>query len=122
MSPAAVRIDSSSSSRVVAPSARAAIVRVDTIIGSTPRSPSDARATALTILFTSTGSSMPLRFRTRMLVAASTVVVASSTAVRWSSVIAMCSPSPRRVFRVERRHARRAAPLTASPPQRVTDL
>ena len=44
------------------------MVRVDTIMGSTPYRPSVALATALTILLTSTGSSVPLRLRTRMLV------------------------------------------------------
>ncbi len=61
-----MRIDRSSSSRVVAPSASAEIVRVATRIGSTPSRPSEARAIALTILLTSTGSSAPLRFLTRM--------------------------------------------------------
>ena len=67
MRPAAVRIDSSSSSRVVAPSARAEIVLVATRIGSTPGRPSAQRATAFTILFTSTSSKSPFRFLTRML-------------------------------------------------------
>ena len=66
MRPAAVRIDRLSSSFVVAPSASAEIVRVATRIGSTPSSPSDARAMAWTILFRSTASSWPLRFITRM--------------------------------------------------------
>ena len=66
MSPAAVRIDRSSSSRVVAPSASAEMVRVATRMGSTPSKPSDALAIELTILLTSTGSSAPLRFFTRM--------------------------------------------------------
>ena len=51
---------------VLAPSASAEMVRVATRIGSTPSRPSDARAMALTILLTSTGSSAPLRLRTRM--------------------------------------------------------
>ncbi len=51
---------------MVAPSASAEIVRVATRIGSTPSSPSEARAMAFTILLTSTGSSAPLRFLTRM--------------------------------------------------------
>ena len=42
--------------------ASAEIVRVATRIGSTPSSPSEARAIAFTILLTSTGPSAPLRF------------------------------------------------------------
>ena len=52
----AVRIDSSSSSRVVAPSYRPAMVLSATRMGSTSGMPSQQRVTARTILLTSTGS------------------------------------------------------------------
>ena len=68
INPAAVLIDNSSSSLVVAPSARADIVRVATRMGSTPIRPSAHRATALTILFTSTSSRSPFLFRTLIVV------------------------------------------------------
>jgi hypothetical protein len=85
----AVRIDRSSSSRVVAPSASAEMVRVATRIGSTPSRPSEARAMALTILLTSTGSSSPLRFLTRM---PDIVVVDASTHVREFGLSAQLRP------------------------------
>jgi hypothetical protein len=67
---AAVRMDSWSSSVVVAPSYRPLIVLVATRIGSTSaRSPAQ-RSTARTILLTSTGSVSPLRLRTVMTVMA----------------------------------------------------
>ena len=121
MRPAAVRIESSSSSWVVEPSARAEIVRVETTIGSTPMRPSDARATALTILLRSTGSSAPLRFFTRMVVVVSTAVSVPSvsvppTADSRSSVIAIESPSSR-VEITKRAHRW----LSTSPPSRPAD-
>ena len=64
VSSAAVRIDSSSSSRVVAPSYRPEMVRVATRIGSTACRPSQVRVTARTILLRSTGSRRPLRLVT----------------------------------------------------------
>ena len=69
MSSAAVRIDSSSSSAVVAPSYRPEIVRVATRIGSTACRPSAARVIARTILLRSTTSLAPLRLVTRIEVA-----------------------------------------------------
>src|SRR5690606_19488140 len=69
VSSAAVRIDSSSSSAVVAPSYRPEMVRVATRIGSTACRPSAARVTARTILLRSTASLEPLRLVTRMPVA-----------------------------------------------------
>src|SRR5207342_3465892 len=66
---AAVRIDNSSSSLVVAPSYKPEIVRVATRIGSTACNPSAARVTARTILLRSTASLAPLRLVTRMVVA-----------------------------------------------------
>src|SRR5690606_9517754 len=63
---AAVRMDSSSSSRVLAPSYRPEMVRVATRIGSTGCRPSQQRVTARTILFRSTGSRRPLRLVTVM--------------------------------------------------------
>src|SRR3984957_12725542 len=60
----AVRIDNSSSSRVVAPSYRPAMVFKATRIGSTSAMPSQQRVTARTILFTSMGSCAPERFVT----------------------------------------------------------
>src|SRR5690606_30659207 len=106
VSSAAVRIDSSSSSRVVAPSYRPEMVRVATRIGSTACRPSAARVTARTILLRSTASLPPLRLVTRMLVAvgggvrskagsAATAVAAMVCA--WDmvlrSVIRTCGPS-----------------------------
>ena len=76
INPAAVRIDNSSSSLVVAPSASADIVRVATRIGSTPISPSAQRATAFTILLTSTSSRSPFRLRTRIVVLCSDLAFA----------------------------------------------
>ena len=87
MSPAAVRMLSSSSSRVVDPSARAAMVRVLTTMGSTPSRPSAALATALTILLRFTGSRVPLRLRTLIDVAAAVAGSVSSTATNRLSVI-----------------------------------
>ena len=68
MKAADVRMESSSSSSVVAPSHRPEMVRVATRIGSTPPRPSAHRSTARTILLTSTGSRSPLRLRTLMVV------------------------------------------------------
>ena len=64
MKPAAVLIESSSSSSVVAPSLKPEMVRVATRIGSTPSRPTLQRSTARTILFTSTGSKSPFLFLT----------------------------------------------------------
>src|ERR1700733_6433075 len=66
MNEAAVRIDSSSSSRGVAPSYSPAMVLSATRIGSTSCRPSQQRVTARTILLTSTGSRLPLRLVTPM--------------------------------------------------------
>ena len=60
---------SSSRSIVVAPSWRPLIVRVATRIRSTRSRPRAARPTARTILLTSTGSSVPSRLRTRIVLA-----------------------------------------------------
>jgi len=57
-------MDSSSSSRVVAPLYRPEMVRVATRIGSTACRPSEERCTARTILFRSTSSVVPLRLVT----------------------------------------------------------
>ena len=62
----AVRIESSSSSRVVAPSYKPAMVFKATRIGSTSAMPSQHRVTARTILFTSMGSCAPDRLVTCM--------------------------------------------------------
>src|SRR5450432_1065347 len=62
----AVRIDSSSSSRVVAPSYSPAMVLSATRMGSTSGMPSLQRLTARTILLTSIGSCAPERLVTRM--------------------------------------------------------
>src|SRR3546814_12525439 len=66
VSSAAVRIVSSSSSRVLEPSYSPEIVRVATRIGSTACRPSAQRCTARTILLRSTGSLSPLRLLTRI--------------------------------------------------------
>ena len=68
MRDAAVRMESSSSSRVVAPSYSPLMVRVATRSGSTLSSPPDDRSTARTIFITSAASSPPFRLRTCMVV------------------------------------------------------
>ena len=68
MSDAAVRMESSSSSRVVAPSYSPLMVRVATRSGSTLSSPPEERSTARTIFITSAGSSPPFRLRTCIVV------------------------------------------------------
>src|SRR5882757_6695201 len=62
----AVRIDSSSNSRVVAPSYSPAMVLSAIRMGSTSGMSSQQRATARTILFRSTGSRRPDRLVTRI--------------------------------------------------------
>ena len=82
-------MDSSSSWRVVAPSARAEMVRVATRIGSTPRRPSEHEATELTILLTSTGSYSPLRLRTRMPMAVSIPAAGPESGISSMPAVAM---------------------------------
>ena len=63
------------------------MVRVLTVSGSTPSRPSAARATALTILFTSTGSRLPFRLRTLIVVEADAAGGISATVVSRSWII-----------------------------------
>ena len=56
------------------------MVRVATRIGSTPVRPSAQRATARTILLTSTGSRSPLRLRTRIVVTRVSVATVAGAA------------------------------------------
>jgi hypothetical protein len=66
MNDEAVRMDSSSSSRVVAPSYKPAMVFRAIRMGSTSGMPSQQRVIARTILFKSMGSCRPERLVTRM--------------------------------------------------------
>ena len=86
MSDAAVRMESSSNSLVVAPSYSPLMVRVATRSGSTLSSPPEERSTARTIFITSAGSSPPFRLRTCMVVdaAASAGVCSGVPALNWS--------------------------------------
>src|SRR3546814_1201722 len=108
VSSAAVRIDSSSSSRVLAPSYSPEIVRVATRIGSTACRPSAQRCTARTILLRSTGSLSPLRLLTRIVVAvgggvsrkdASSCAGSVATAVSFWFMVVLFDGAPCRLSR-----------------------
>src|SRR3546814_185268 len=108
VSSAAVRFDSSSSSRVLAPSYSPEIVRVATRIGSTACRPSAQRCTARTILLRSTGSLPPLRLLTRIAVAvgggvgrkdASSCAGSVATAVSFWFMVVLFDGAPCRLSR-----------------------
>src|ERR1700761_1590046 len=89
ISEAAVWIEIESSSRVDAPSKRPPIVLLATRIASTCGSPAQQRSTARTILFTSTGSRVPLRLRTCICGAASASGKFGSSSVSVDCNVAM---------------------------------
>ena len=68
------------------------MVRVLTVRGSTPSRPSAALATALTILFTSTGSRLPLRLSTCIVVGEAAACGMSATVVSRSWIIVTSVP------------------------------